>query len=198
MTITRLIQPYKNWQSSRLSRKSEKEKAAEEAEIEARDAALEQPMPGVEVAFAVMRDKLGQQLAQVDGLDTKAGLIFASASLVTGVLVAWRQPPATDWGIVAYLPRVALLAYIGVVGCSALAFRLSRFHTLPGTAMLRDDTVTREPRVARYIILREIARQYESNSRKIKWKARFIQWAFWTMVVQVALVAIILFVEVSS
>ena len=60
-------------------------------------------------ALGVAQSALDTQMGQIDALDTKAGFILASASLLTGVLVLWHAPPPRIHapGIVYWLPGIA-------------------------------------------------------------------------------------------
>ncbi|PWT74737.1 MAG: hypothetical protein C5B60_06355 [Chloroflexi bacterium] len=101
-------------------------------------------MPSIAVALDLAREALTRQFAKADTLNTKAGFILGSASLLTGVLTAWRVPPAdtvSALGLsvqgIRWLPLGAVTIYFFVALTSFLAYRLQSYSVAPDPRILR-------------------------------------------------------------
>lgn len=105
-------------------------------------------MPSLSLGLDLMRDNLTQQMSQADAVDTKAGFILGSASLITGALVAWHRPALSAPGVVQWLPAAALVAYIAVVTLAAIAYFFRSYSLYPDPLKMRDQYVFWERSIA--------------------------------------------------
>lgn len=156
------------------------------------------PMPSLGFGLDLMRDKLSHQMAQADAVDTKAGFILGSSSLITGVLVAWHRLPTGSPGIVQWLPAVAIGVYIMVVAFSAFAYFVKKYGVPPEPVKMRDIFLFLEAETAQDKIFHGMVVAYLRNDRTIGTKLHWLQTAFIAFGLQIAVVAAIIIVEVAT
>src|SRR5262245_24274473 len=108
-------------------------------------------LPSLDIVFESARDLLKSQQAYAGTLDAKAGFVLGSATLLTGVVVQWREPQnvptvpflgdvvGKTFGqalpfAVHTLPFFAIACYLLVVITAYKAYRLYRFAVVPKDA----------------------------------------------------------------
>ena len=156
------------------------------------------PTPSLSLGLDLMRDNLGHQMAQADALDSKAGVLFASSSFVTGVLVAWRKLPTHAPTPIQILPIVALVVYAAVVALSAIAFNVTSYGLSPDPIKLRDEYLFQEPPQAMDIIFHGMVIAWLSNNRALGTKLHWLLAAALAFAIQIVVVAVIITVEVTA
>lgn len=155
-------------------------------------------MPSLSLGLDLMRDNLGHQMAQADALDAKAGILFASSSFVTGVLVAWHKLPSHASGLVQRLPIAALVVYAAVVALSAIAFNVTSYGLSPDPLKLRDEYLFQEPDQAKDTIFHGMVIAWIKNEQALGTKLHWLLAAALAFAVQIIVVAVIITVEVTA
>jgi hypothetical protein len=154
------------------------------------------------VALDLAQQALSRQVQQADTLNTKAGFILGSASLLTGVLTAWRVPhpslvsvlglPAVNVG---WLPVAAVGTYFLVVVTSFTAYRLQNYNLAPDPRVLREKYLTRDAQETQRAAFKASTLAFEANLRTIGRKIAWTWTAFGCLILEAAIVALILLVE---
>jgi drug/metabolite transporter superfamily protein YnfA len=155
-------------------------------------------MPSLDLGLDLMRDNLAQQMSQADALDTKAGFILGSASLITGVLVAWHKLPLGAPGIVQWLPAIAIAVYAAVVTCAAFAYFVREYSLSPGPVTIRDKFVFWELPESKDEIFHGMVLAWLRNSKQIGLKLHWLELAFIAFGVQITVVAAIIVTEIAT
>ena len=155
-------------------------------------------MPSLSLGLDLMRDRLGIQLAQVDAIDSKAGVLFASSSFVTGVLVAWHKLPSRPPAIVQWLPFAAIVLYAVVVLLSAIAFFTRTYTVSPKPLVMRDKLVFLESGNSEDEIFHGLVVSALRNNQTIGAKLHWLYVAFIAFSFQVAVVVVIVWVEIAT
>lgn len=156
------------------------------------------PMPSMRLGLDLMRDRLSLQMDQADAIDTKAGFVLGSSSIVTGVLVAWHRLPSNAPGIVQWLPAIAIAVYIVVVVLSAFAYFVKKYGVSPDPVKMRDKYVFWKPEEVEDELFHGMVVAYLHNGRTIGTKLHWLQTAFIAFGLQIIVVAAIIVVEVAT
>jgi hypothetical protein len=155
-------------------------------------------MPSLPLGIDLMRDNLTQQMSQADSIDTKAGFILGSASLITGVLVAWHKLPQGAPGVVQWLPAIAIGVYLLVVAFAALAYAVREYALSPDPVKMRDRYVFLDDQEAKDHIFHGMVISWLKNKKGIGIKLHWLELAFAAFGIQVLVVAAITVAEVAT
>lgn len=158
----------------------------------------ERAMPSLDLGLDLMRDNLSQQMSQADAIDTKAGFILGSASLITGVLVAWHKLPQGAPGIVQWLPAIAIGVYATVVTFAALAYFVREYTLSPDPVKIRDNFVFWELPESKDEIFHGMVIAWLRNNKQIRLKLHWLELASIAFGIQIAIVAAIIVTEVAT
>jgi hypothetical protein len=120
----------------------------------------------IDLVYDVARTKLTEQLASIEQLDNKAGVLVAALVAATGVFLATGH--LLIWARVTFA-SVLLLS----IAIALFAFVVRRYEDAPdpesfvGYAML-------EPQEAKTLTLLDVLRAWRINERKVVLKGRLI------------------------
>lgn len=154
--------------------------------------------PSLSFGLELMRDKLSHQMAQADAIDTKAGFVLGSSSLITDILVAWHRLPVTAPSIVQWLPAIAIIVYIAVVVSSAFAYFMRKYGVPPKPVKMRDEYLFWEREKAEDEISHGMVLAWLYNNQTIGTKLHWLQTAFLVFGLQIVVLAAIIIVEVAT
>ena len=149
----------------------------------------------VSVLLELAPAALANQASQIDALDTKAGFILGSSSLLTGVLTTWRVPLHAPELVVWLLPIIALVVYGVVIYCGYKGYALGTYHFAPSPVILWEDWLDAKPYDIRRQVLSDIAGSYSDSEQKIKAKEKWVDRALKAFALQAIIVAAIILLE---
>lgn len=155
-------------------------------------------MPSLDLGLDLMRDNLSQQMSSADSIDAKAGFILGSASLITGVLVAWHKLPTGAPGIVQWLPAIAICVYVAVVTFAGLAYAVRPYKLSPDPVKLRDRYLFWTDVKAKDEIFHGMVISWLKNGKQIGIKLHWLSLAFAAFAIQIIIVAAIIVTEVAT
>src|SRR5258705_5350755 len=130
-------------------------------------------LPSLEIALDLIREQLRAQKDQGTALDTKAGFMLASASVLVAAINAYKPAPALGaypsilQSAAPYLPFLAIGVYLMVVFSSFSVFTLRRYQRAPKTRELFETYLPLAPSYTQGIVLRTLLAVYETNKRKL-------------------------------
>ncbi len=152
------------------------------------------PILDLEISF--LRDKLAFQSSQVDGLDSKTGIVLASASLLTGVLAIWHKPTIgtlplfLNW-VVGHMPLFAIIVYLGIVTTSIMALQIRKLNFPPNKLFWKD--YEEKPELETKKKLKErLEEAYEGNKKQIDRKICWANAALMMLIIEALFVATML------
>jgi len=156
-------------------------------------------VPSLNIVFDLTRERVGAQLTQIIGMDTKAGLVLASASLLTGVLATWhvpttiaRYPPLIAW-FITRIPLISIVIYLVVIGTSFFALRPRDYYISPDPSSLWKEYSQKPDPFTKRRVRAVMADDYQNNAKAIISKIHWTRAAFIALAVEAFLVAVILF-----
>lgn len=152
----------------------------------------------LDVVFDLTRDQLSFQMSQVDGLDTKAGFVLASASLLTGALATWHVPATTSYSpfiatFIQHIPLISILIYLVVIVTSFMAIMVRTYEYPTAPTQLRELYLHWPEQATKRKMRANIEAAYIRNEEKIKGKTRWTLAAFGALAIEALIVAVILF-----
>lgn len=151
----------------------------------------------LDVVFDLTRDQLSFQMSQIDGLDTKAGFVLASASLLTGALVTWHVPatayPFPIAVFIQHIPLISILIYLFVVGTSFMAIMVRTYEYPTTPTQLRELYLHWPEQATKRQMRANMEAAYTRNEKKIKGKTWWTLAAFVALAIEASMVAVILF-----
>jgi hypothetical protein len=152
--------------------------------------------PSVDVVFDLARDEQAAQRAQSSSLDTKAGLLLTSASLLIIVLtIPHAVPAASQHPILAQLPAVGFGAYILVVIMAAFTFWPRRFWAVNDLDVLFDTYLDKPEDFTRGVVANTVRYFTARNLRVIRLKQVSIFAAFAALLLEVLVIVTLFFLQ---
>jgi hypothetical protein len=162
--------------------------------------ALKRDMPGLPLSVDLTREALNQQMAQADSLDTKAGFILGSSSILIALLTAWRRPAPHVWWLSA-LAYVCVGLAIGGFGWIAWqaskGYALAEYAVMVDPGPLADNVIYQDEKTSRYLTLLALKEAIERNDVTLAAKVKYIQLAFRGLLVETVFVAAVLVLELA-
>ncbi len=158
-------------------------------------------VPSIDVIFDLTREQLAAQRDRIANTDTKAGLVLASASLLTGALATWHVPavsvhyPLSIQWVISRVPLISIVVYLIVIGTSFLALRPRVYDFSPDPSNLWK-IYSKEPELTTKRRVRATMEEdFLTNEKLIEQKTRWTQIAFFTLALEAIIVAVILFLQ---
>jgi hypothetical protein len=160
--------------------------------------------PSLDIALDLTREQLAAQQTQAGALDSKAGFVLGSASLLTGVLVAFR--PATGLAsypeplptVAHYLPFAAIVTYLVVISTSYRAYSLRRYQVVANPRKLYFHYLRKPAWRTKGTVLRTMLIVYARNERTLRAKVRWARAALAALTLEAIIVALILIAQVLT
>lgn len=164
----------------------------------------------LEVILEVAKERVKEQNSYIGVLDTKAGFVIGSASLLTAGLAGFfdtvfqsiealvaSQPiqtfPIKEAALL--LTATAVLLYLGIAFAGYQAYKLRDYPELSAIRSLRDIYLNERPEDTQLAILDTLTDIVEVNDREIKDKAWWTQLAVVLLIVQAILIAVLVVVQ---
>jgi len=181
---------------------------AEDAFIIAQAPATPADYPSLDIILDFTRDQLAAQHSYASALDSKAGFVLGSASLLSGLLVAWR-PPQSDVqyplalqalvealpGFVTALPLVVIGIYLFVIATAYRAYSLHSYKDVPNPKVLYPEYLKTDEFSTKGTVLATMVSAYNSNERTLKGKVFWTRAALLALLVEALVVAVMLGIE---
>ncbi len=168
------------------------------------DTQPEDDVPSLDVAFDLTREQCAAQLTHLNGLDTKAGFVLASASLLTGALATWRVPTTTvhypifiEWFMMR-IPLISIVIYLVVIVTSYFALIPRDFTISINPTHLWQNYSKKPERWTKRKVRATMAAIYQKNKQVIDRKIRWTMAAFFALALEAVLVAVILFFQTGG
>ena len=159
------------------------------------DAAL---LASVTVLFDIMKDQLADQQKQIDSLDTKASVIFGTATILAGVettllpgLVSSRAKVLTDSHIRWLLPTLIVI-YVGLVCLVCLAYSVRRYKRVPDPQALYDNYRDKSEYFIKARVFTAMITASKENEVRIRKKVLWVTCALVTVIIETLILATIL------
>lgn len=161
----------------------------------------------INLVVDVMRDRLAEQLRQVGALDSRAGFILGSASLLTGVLALYRSPHLTATSVLVCLfgssaqrvvdlaPFAGIATYVAVVITSYIAYALTKWTNAPEPNKFREGARTMNTLDLQNKLIDAILGSINQNQGRLAAKIGWVRAASILLLVEVAVVAILLLIS---
>ncbi len=150
-----------------------------------------QGLASLDIAYIEAKRIIDGQLAQVDGLDTKAGILVGFAGLVLGSIFN-AVPNLTQHRDPFVLPVTVLTALIllfaGIASLSA--YGIKDYQTAPSISEMFKKLLNWEDRHSKYLIVRELAKAYDQNALLISNKTKWIRISLLFLVIGFLLITI--------
>lgn len=176
------------------------ESQEEELERQRNMETLKRDMPGLPLSVELAREALNQQISQADSLDTKAGFILGSSSILIAVLTAWRKPVLHVWWLsaLAYVcVGLAIGGYGWILWQAARGYALAEYSAMVDPKPLADNVIFQDEKTARYLTLLALKEAIERNDATLAMKVRYIQLAFRGLAVEALFIAAVLVLELA-
>lgn len=175
--------------------------------------------PSLDVALEYSLQQMQTLLSTADALDTKAGLVLASGSLLVSVLIAWHAVSLSigcSWGlchnriiqydiatfelganaIISALPLLAVLVFVLVIVSASRAYALRDFHNAPWPAKFQEH-LSQSAESTKYSLYKYIANfAFVENSKMLKEKVKLVRQALIAFWVEAAIVCAMLAAQI--
>jgi hypothetical protein len=171
---------------------------------------LENKALSLDVILEAARKRIEEQNALISVLDTKAGFVLGSASLLTAGVGTFARTAfdvserlstanlklddSSRKGLLI-LAALALLFYLGIMVCGLLAYRLRKYETLTEIGVLRDLYLTETEATTKLVMLDTLDKAIKGNDPKIKRKASWAQIAVILLVGEAIFLAALIFFQ---
>lgn len=154
-------------------------------------------LPSLDIALDLAREQLGSQLQHADSIDTKAGLILGSASLLTGILSVWQVPHILAHNVLLAkgLALLVFLVYAAVVFTAGKAYALQPYNRPPHPKRLNAYLAQPEQQT-KGTVLSSIIQAYLANEKTLERKVCWTTRAFYALCVEVGVVGVVLFMQI--
>ncbi|HEY0071667.1 MAG TPA: hypothetical protein VGE04_17005 [Chloroflexia bacterium] len=170
----------------------------------------EESILSLDVILEVARERVKEQNSYIGVLDTKAGFVIGSASLLTAGLAGFfdtvfqsidalilSQPiqtlPIKEAALL--LTASAMLLYLGIAFAGYQAYKLRDYPELSDIRSLRDIYLNERTEDTQLAILDTLTDIVEVNDREIKDKAWWTQLAVVLLIVQAVFIAVLVVVQ---
>lgn len=158
--------------------------------------------PSLNLVFDLVRERLAQQTALADAMDSKASAVLGAASVVIGLAVALQAAVPIEQGLsmgnklVRTLPLVPLLvAYFVTAWTAYQAFTVRKYDYAPTPTRLLDYVRDAEWFTkARVVKAMEVV--YEDNATVYGEKAKWLRRSLWALTAQVVVLGLALMAEI--
>lgn len=161
----------------------------------------------LDVLFDVAKNRLSLQDSQADALDTKAGFVLGTATILTGVVVAFQQAAmdaiARAIGnnlllrvaatlIVLALVGLVVSIYLDIVRGSYAAYKLHRYNTVDITEEIREEYIFKGPTETKITYLNEMIAAIAENEKTLQQKVESAETALNSLLVEARLTAFLI------
>ena len=137
-----------------------------------------QDLPSIDIVLDEARRKLDTQFEQIDGLDTKAGIILGIAGVILALLVTTllgKQDTVVNSFII--LIKVALASIFISLILSFLAISLSKYGGTPKLERLRNYYMSKDAEKTKKMLVDTYLQSTDENKKLIEKKVCLAQWA---------------------
>ena len=163
-------------------------------DVDPRSTLTEKDVPSLDLVLGIARDMLAAQLSYVESLDTKAGFVLGSSTLITAAVLALRGPTPAN---VRWLGVVALAIFFAVAGCALVAYMIRTYWQAPYPSELKPYMWV-NPVWTKGDILHEVLVAYEKNKLIVDNKANWLRYSLWCFGAEAAILAILALVGLFS
>jgi ABC-type dipeptide/oligopeptide/nickel transport system permease component len=166
-----------------------------------KDGQPEDDVPSIDIILDLTRERVAAQLTRITGMDTKAGLVLASASLLTGALATWHGPtnPGHYLPLIAefmtQIPLISIVIYLVVIGTSFFALFPRGYYVSPDPSELWKGYGEKPERWTKRRVRAIMADDHQKNEQVVTQKIRWTIAAFIALAVEAFFVAVILFLQ---
>lgn len=181
--------------------------------------------PSLDLAFDLAKEQIASQMNQVDALDTKANFILGSATTLLAaalvlqavILTVQKSPPTqpttpisahpvsqpTYCSLIANRPLVLsplvilLIVYLILMMISFMAYRLRGYQQTPDPETMYRKYLNVDATKTKAFIFRTMVAVYQGNKKTIGRKAFWVTTAFVALGIEVVVLVLVLFVQVT-
>lgn len=149
-----------------------------------------QEAKSLEVIYALAARQLEEQLREVEGTDTKLGLVFGVSSVLVGLLLTSLPSPdlvSANRLLIVVLP---LAVYLTIVVLAILSYRFLSLEYPPNIGRMYEESLFWEPDITKRQVLSTWVSAIEKNNIAIAGKVKWATIALYLLAVE-AIIAII-------
>ncbi|HEX8600723.1 MAG TPA: hypothetical protein VF952_19675 [Chloroflexia bacterium] len=158
----------------------------------------------IDVLFALAQNKLSVQDSQINALDSKAGFVLGSATILTAAVLAFQQAAVEAiskvfgesliqrlvlTAVVVVLVIIIAALYISIVKASYDAYKLQRYRIVSITKEVRDLFILETPIKAKLVFLNAMISAAEVNQVTLDKKVASTETAVNSLLVEAKVIA---------
>ncbi|HEX8598507.1 MAG TPA: hypothetical protein VF952_08330 [Chloroflexia bacterium] len=169
-------------------------------------------MSSLSIIYDLVQQRVTAQYERINSLDTKAGFVLGSATLLTGGISALQQvaittmtdlnskDPSTvaQWKIgIGGASLLAVLFYLVLVFASIQAYKIRKYNALSRVRTLIDKYYENEEVDTKEVLVDTLATLVEENDQIIDRKALWTQRAISCLMIEAILLAILTMLQLA-
>lgn len=152
--------------------------------------------PSLDIVLDLTKEQIQSQLSQHNSLDGKAGFVLGSASILTGVLLAWHPPTAQITFprsvFLQGLPIIAIGTYLFLVAFSYKAYSLRSLREVGEPSVLISSYLRLPEKLTKATVLSTMSVAYQLNQKALQAKIRWVRAALIALLFEVVVIGLLL------